>query len=689
MVEAARTKVAVLGSGCGAMSAAFWLSATEELRAKYDVTVYTPDWRLGGKCASGRAGSENRALEHGLHMLMGFYDVTFHVMRDCYSKMHHQPDDAFTAWNQAFAPQYLLTLWFKFFGEWKHHDVTLPPNNGEPGTLPPTLDIDTAYMRRAVRRILEILADALKKLGKALDDEPWFLPLKPFLDQQATELLQFVDADVDDPVQRAELVKQVQHSQEWITRELSHLLHTAGQPNLVLNSRGDLFKAYVLYLLSEVGLAGCNGFLLDVLPHGEPGFGAIDHLDFKRWLMNNGCAQIAAESTIVMSMYDLAFAYTKGDSRLPANGQAAAGAMLRLFIRMTLTYEGAPLWRMNGGMGDIVFTPLFAELERRGVAFRFFHKVTDVHLSNGAVSQIDYACYPTTSGAPYVPQFDRVAYPDSKRWDCWRNEPDWDQLLDGTRMRAEGFDFEDPWDTRFAGVAGRLEQGRDFDLVVLGIPPAASEHITQSFNALCPEWGDMLTNTKSVATQSAQLWLTKTPAELGWPCPTVGVGFEDPMRSWGEMSHILRDENWPVIGGPHSCEYLAGTLVMPLNVPRPGASDPGYMKRLNQGLASEGKVWLQNYASTLWPGLPTGTVTDTLVFAQYYRGNVAYSERYVQSLPGTLRYRLKPGWRGIPNLYLAGDWTWSSVNGGCAEAAFESGMRAASAITGQPPPVLQ
>jgi uncharacterized protein with NAD-binding domain and iron-sulfur cluster len=60
----------------------------------------------------------------------------------------------------------------------------------------------------------------------------------------------------------------------------------------------------------------------------------------------------------------------------------------------------------------------------------------------------------------------------------------------------------------------------------------------------------------------------------------------------------------------------------------------------------------------------------------------------VQSLPGTLRYRLKPGWRGIPNLYLAGDWTWSSVNGGCAEAAFESGMRAASAITGQPPPVL-
>ncbi len=66
--------------------------------------------------------------------------------------------------------------------------------------------------------------------------------------------------------------------------------------------------------------------------------------------------------------------------------------------------------------------------------------------------------------------------------------------------------------------------------------------------------------------------------------------------------------------------------------------------------------------------------------------NVGYSERYVQSFPGSIRYRLESGKSGFDNLFLAGDWTVTSINGGCAEAAFESGMRAACAITGTPPP---
>ncbi len=50
-----KTRVAVLGGGVAAMTAAFELSRTEELRQKYDVTVYQMGWRLGGKGASGRA----------------------------------------------------------------------------------------------------------------------------------------------------------------------------------------------------------------------------------------------------------------------------------------------------------------------------------------------------------------------------------------------------------------------------------------------------------------------------------------------------------------------------------------------------------------------------------------------------------------------------------------------------------
>ena len=62
-------KVAILGGGVGGMTAAFELTATPELRERYDVTLYQLGWRLGGKGASGRnARAHDRIEEHGLHV---------------------------------------------------------------------------------------------------------------------------------------------------------------------------------------------------------------------------------------------------------------------------------------------------------------------------------------------------------------------------------------------------------------------------------------------------------------------------------------------------------------------------------------------------------------------------------------------------------------------------------------------
>ena len=78
---------------------------------------------------------------------------------------------------------------------------------------------------------------------------------------------------------------------------------------------------------------------------------------------------------------------------------------------------------------------------------------------------------------------------------------------------------------------------------------------------------------------------------------------------------------------------------------------------------------------------------------QYWRANVDPSDLYVQSLPGTDQYRLKPGSTGFDNLVVAGDWTDSGLNAGCVEAATRSGQLAAQAVerlmtgarTGSPP----
>src|SRR5690348_12566757 len=82
-VDGGKTKIAVLGGGVGAITAAFELTAPH-LGGRYDVTVYQPGWRLGGKCASGRGGPDKRIEEHGLHVWFGFYANAFNMIQRCY-----------------------------------------------------------------------------------------------------------------------------------------------------------------------------------------------------------------------------------------------------------------------------------------------------------------------------------------------------------------------------------------------------------------------------------------------------------------------------------------------------------------------------------------------------------------------------------------------------------------------------
>ena len=70
--------------------------------------------------------------------------------------------------------------------------------------------------------------------------------------------------------------------------------------------------------------------------------------------------------------------------------------------------------------------------------------------------------------------------------------------------------------------------------------------------------------------------------------------------------------------------------------------------------------------------------------SQFWRANIDPSDRYVQSLPGTDRLRLRADRSGYANLFLAGDWTDNGLNAGCIEAAVLSGLQAANAVLGRP-----
>ena len=76
------------------------------------------------------------------------------------------------------------------------------------------------------------------------------------------------------------------------------------------------------------------------------------------------------------------------------------------------------------------------------------------------------------------------------------------------------------------------------------------------------------------------------------------------------------------------------------------------------------------------------SVTDekgvAAIATQHVSVNIDPSDRYVQSLPGSDTYRLRPDESGYENLVLAGDWTDCGLNAGWIEAAVLSGLQAAN-----------
>ena len=89
----------MLGGGVGAITAAFELTAPH-LGGRYEVTVYQPGWRLGGKCASGRGGPDKRIEEHGLHVWFGFYANAFNMIQRCYDEWKPPEASPIKTWDR-------------------------------------------------------------------------------------------------------------------------------------------------------------------------------------------------------------------------------------------------------------------------------------------------------------------------------------------------------------------------------------------------------------------------------------------------------------------------------------------------------------------------------------------------------------------------------------------------------------
>ncbi len=686
-------KVAIIGGGCAAMTTA-WELTQPHFQGHFEVTVYQMGWRLGGKGASGR-GKADRIEEHGLHLWMGHYDNAFRVMRECYGELNRDPEKyPIATWQDAFeADPYVGLTHLDPDGNWERLMAHFPPLQGTPGdrhtqALPTNV---LGYVSRCVRLLMALLESAgnvQPQTSEALSGESVIDAMNRYL--RYGKVLTFTTA-----LQGLHTLQAVldvlplapDNLLQAFVSSLCDALQSLIEPLLDQEA-----EARYLFEIADLMIAITRGcFRFGLLTHPR-GFDAIDEYDCREWLAMNGASDRALYSSFVRGLYDLAFAYEDGDPEKPG---MAAGQGLRGGLRMFMGYRSALFWKMQAGMGDIVFAPLFEALSRRGVKFEFFHRLENVAIDDDEdahVSRLDFSVQAEIKGGrPYEPLIDCKGIPS------WPAEPLWEQLRKGRKLARRGAKFESAWDNHVVETK-TLTVGKDFDFIVLGVSLGSIPLVCREIIERDQRWKHMTTRIKTVATQCFQLWVDEPLEALGWheDSPNLSA-FVEPFDTWADMSHLIDVEDVP--GPPGSLAYFCNVLpTEPFS--EEVLEQPDYPAKMRETVRRNAIDFLNRDVHHLWPrsanrkGFRWQLINqmgaqpehDESAFdSQFWTANVNPSDRYVQSLPGTTKYRISPLDRTYDNLTITGDWTDCGFNFGCVEAAVMSGRLAAHALAEYPP----
>jgi uncharacterized protein with NAD-binding domain and iron-sulfur cluster len=706
-------RVAVIGGGCAALTTAFELTRPE-LAGRYEVTVYQMGWRLGGKGASGR-GVADRVEEHGLHLWMGFYENAFGLMRECYAERHAAfPNCRFTDWRDAFKPAPDVGVAERTSEGWDFWVAHFPPGQGQPGD-PATSGPFTvlAYLRQSAMLIGELLRSAAT-MESATEREHsagsgaqsgWADRGPEALASALSALLRYGQlATTAALIEASEILRQTIDGAfgEMFRAGASGLaqflevLSGAARRRLESLVAADNELRRVWQVIDLI-LAILRGSVKTGLAFDPRGFDAINDYDWREWLRLNGASEQSLDSGFMRGIYDLAFAFEDGDASRP---RLAAGVALRGAMRMFFTYRGALFWRMSAGMGDVVFAPLYQVLKHRGVRFEFFHRLRNVGLSpqeDGEPAWVRTLEFDVQArvkgGGEYQPLVDIHNVPS------WPSRPDYKQLVNGRAVEREGRSFEGAWEKRRTGVK-TLEVTRDFDFVVLGVSIGALPAVARELIERSPEWRDMVGHVKTVPTQAFQIWMREDTRQLGWSHPPINLsGFVEPFDTWADMSHLASEESWsaPVKAIAYFCSVLPDAALNGTCVTEQ------FQREQHEVVRGNAIRFLENDARELWSRAANahgGFRWDLLARekeesdknhagecrfdTQFWRANVNPTDRYVQSLPGSIAYRISPLDLTFDNLTIAGDWTATGLDSGCIESAVMSGRLAAHAISGTP-----
>jgi uncharacterized protein with NAD-binding domain and iron-sulfur cluster len=701
-----------------AITAAYHLSGSSTIMNKYDIEVYQQGWRLGGKGASGRAEDRNRILEHGLHVWFGYYENSFRLLRDCHDELNRLADRGVPRWSttmqsieQAFRPISTIGIVESEAPGWRPWIATFPEDDSSPWDR----DLDTEQPRWNVNWCLTTLmtrsAALIAALVRSAADEKdlTVTSIDPIdapggLEELLVGLGQRVSAEAGLAEEPAEIlaalasraIEVIAGGGDGELYDITHdVMAAAGRMLDAIRLRLDdqlTERPAVrrLWALTDVLTAILRGLLYHRVSREED-FDLLDQFEFREWLQLHGALAESVNSSLIRTVaYDLPFAYEEGNPDLSACG---AGTALRTLFRAFFTYRGAIMWKMNAGMGDVVFAPLYELLVKRGVTFKFFNQVTDIHVVGARVTE--FKVRHQRIGADGRPA-DRLTPVEvapgggmpAGTLMCWPAQPGDASEIDAERM-------ESWWDPA-EGEEDTIKLTNPADKVLFAMPVSMIPYVGRQLTSQT-KWQDLVDHVKTTATQALQIWSTRTAEELGWYADAVVGGYDAPYDTFSDMPELRFQE-----GASNAVTVLYLCAVLP-DAPEGAAPDTEKIPADDvRARAEAARTWVFERRATvralaegffsrravgLWPGAmdpATGGFDERLKSGMHYvRGNFQPSDRYVLSVPGSVQYRLDPANTGFDNLFAAGDWTRCVINAGCVEAATISGMLAAEAIFGR------
>lgn len=701
-------KIAILGGGMASLTTAFELTNQPDWQEKYDITLYQMGWRLGGKGASGRnLNAQDRIEEHGLHIFMGSYENTFKLMRQCYEELGRNHQMPLATWQEAFKPHNFIVVPEYINQKWIPWPFDFPANDSLPGEgdeLPSIWGHMCLLIEFMVSQF-EISSASLNTLvsdeeaSHQMDDVPiWLTSLLKEMEikweadifPREISFLHISQKLVQKIPQNPALHQAVQHQALlWLLEKFKKWLF--GNVAEIIENHHKFRR---LWIIVDLVYTIVRGVIIDGLMFN--GLDVIDDYDLQEWLTKHGATQYSINSPLVRGLYDLVFSYENGNVERP---NLAAGIGLRFSLRMQMSYKGAFFWKMQAGMGDTIFAPLYEVLKKRGVKFKFFHCVKNLVLSDDqqAIAKIQINRQATLKNHVYEPLINIKDLP------CWPSTPLYDQLVEGEEIKAKNINLESAW-TQWKEVEEiTLTLGKDFDLVVLGISLGALKYTCSELIQARQEWQEMIEKVKTVQTQALQTWLKPDLKELGWimPSPVVDA-YAHSLNTWADMSHLNIQESWDSDNFPGSIAYFCGPLADTEEIP--SFADDEFPNQQMNRVKVEAIHWFKENIPTLWPKITLSHNSAEIDWkllvapqdnqglkrfdAQFWRANIEPSERYVLALKGTTKYRLQCDQSGFNNLYLTGDWTRNGINIGSIEATVTSGMQASRSISGYPQKIL-